>query len=114
MTIRVHGITNCDSVKKARKWLEIAGKDYEFVDFRKAAPSESEISKWVNSAGIAKVLNKRGTTWRNLSDAQKAVTDETELVKLMAEQPTLIKRPVIETDKGLIVGYSADEMEAQC
>jgi Spx/MgsR family transcriptional regulator len=68
------------------------------------------IQSWVDQAGIEVVLNKRGTTWRKLDDAQKAETDSNKLIALMAEQPSLIKRPVIETGKGLLVGFDADQI----
>lgn len=114
MNIRVFGITNCDSVKKARKWLDQAGKSYEFIDFRKSEPTEEQIAYWVSRLSIDKVLNKRGTTWRKLSDAEKSQTDTTKLIKLMVQQPTLIKRPIIETDSELLIGFDEAQLKAQC
>lgn len=114
MSIQLYGIPNCDSVKKARKWLEAADKAYVFVDFKKVPPSTDLIRKWVEQAGIEVVLNKRGTTWRKLSDEQKAITDTALLIQLMADQPSLIKRPIIETNSELLVGFKAEQMEAHC
>lgn len=114
MNIRVFGITNCDSVKKARKCLDQAGKPYEFIDFRKSAPTEELIASWVSRLSIDKVLNKRGTTWRKLSDVEKSQTDTTKLIKLMVQQPTLIKRPIIETDSELLIGFDEAQLKAQC
>jgi arsenate reductase len=108
--MKVYGIPNCGSVKKARLLLEEQGAGYEFIDFKKAPPSTEMIQSWVDQAGIEVVLNKRGTTWRKLDDAQKAETDSNKLIALMAEQPSLIKRPVIETGKGLLVGFDADRI----
>lgn len=114
MNIRVFGITNCDSVKKARKWLDQAGKPYEFIDFRKSEPTQEQIAGWVSTLSIDRVLNKRGTTWRKLSDAEKLQTDTTELINLMVQQPSLIKRPIIETGSELLVGFDEAQLKAQC
>lgn len=108
--MKVFGIPNCDSVKKARVLLDSLGVSYEFVDFKKTPPTIELISGWVAQAGIEVVLNKRGTTWRKLDDVQKSETDSARLIALMSEQPSLIKRPVIETGKGLIVGFNADQI----
>ena len=108
--MRVFGIPNCGSVKKARVLLEERGIDYEFVDFKKSPPSTALIESWVEQAGIETVLNKRGTTWRKLDEAQKAQTETAQLIALMAEQPSLIKRPVIEASAALIIGFDADQI----
>lgn len=108
--MKVYGIPNCGSVKKARVLLEEQSAGYEFIDFKKSPPSTELIQSWVDKAGIEVVLNKRGTTWRKLDDAQKTETDGAKLVTLMSEQPSLIKRPIIETGKDLLVGFDADKI----
>lgn len=110
--MKLYGIKNCDTVKKARKWLDVQGADYEFVDFRVDGVSADQIANWVNAAGIDIVLNKRGTTWRKLSDDQKAETNEGKLIALMAAEPTLIKRPIIEAGSTVHVGFKNDVQEA--
>ncbi len=110
--MKVYGIPNCDTVKKARTWMTSEGFAFDFVDFKKVPPSPSLIKTWVDAAGIDKVLNKRGTTWRKLDDATKAITDETQLIQLMSEQPSLIKRPIIEDSDRIEVGFTADVQAA--
>lgn len=106
--MKLYGIKNCDTVKKARKWLETQDAAYTFVDFRADGVTADQIAHWVDRAGLDLVLNKRGTTWRKLSDDEKAETDPATLIALMAAQPTLIKRPVIEADGQILVGFKAD------
>lgn len=108
--MKVYGIPNCGSVKKARVLLEEQGKSYEFIDFKKQPPSTQLINTWVSEAGLERVLNKRGTTWRKLDDVQKAQTQQSDLIELMAQQPSLIKRPIIETGTTLLVGFDAEKI----
>lgn len=110
--MNLYGIKNCDTVRKARKWLEARGTDYRFVDLRADGVSEAQIKGWVDQAGLDLVLNKRGTTWRKLDDAQKAETNTAKLIKLMAAEPTLIKRPIIEADEQVLVGFTKDVEQA--
>lgn len=102
----LYGIHNCDSVKKARKWLDAQDIDYQFVDFRKDGADKQKITRWVAEAGAEKVLNKRGTSWRKLSPEQQQIDSDLALVELLSEQPTLIKRPVLEAGNKLLVGFS--------
>ena len=106
--ITVYGIKNCDTVKKACKWLEKNNLDYQFHDFRKDGLTQSKIKQWFNSVDWEILLNRRGTTWHKLSDADKDSVNKTRAVKLMAEQPTLIKRPVIEYKKQVLVGFTEE------
>ncbi len=110
--ITVYGIKNCDTCRKALKWLKAGGIDHQFHDFRKEGLDPSSLSTWVSEVGWEKLLNRRGTTWRNLSDAEKDGVDETKAEALMVENPTLIKRPVFEAENKIIVGFSAAEQEA--
>lgn len=93
---RLYGIPNCDSVKKARAALSLAGVAYAFVDFKKSPPSVAMLCEWLEQMDWQTLLNRKGTTWRMLSaDAQNAVVDAASAVELMAAQPSCIKRPVV-------------------
>jgi len=106
----LYGISNCDTVRKARKWLEARGVEFQFHDFRKQGLSPEQLARWCDAAGLERVLNKRGTTWRQLPEAVKATTDSAALQALMVEQPTLIKRPVLELDDGrVVIGFKDTE-----
>jgi len=110
---RLYGISNCDTVRKARKWLEARGVAFEFHDFRKQGLSADRVALWCDAAGLDKVLNRRGTTWRQLPEEVKATTDSTTLQALMVEQPTLIKRPVLELDDGRVeIGFKDTDYAA--
>lgn len=108
MTITLNGIPNCDTVKKARKWLEAQGLDHTFRDFKKDWPSQDEIMRWGQAAGWDVLLNKRGTTFRNLDEADKAAITRDKAIALMVQHPSLIKRPVLEHEGGLLVGFKED------
>ena len=113
MTIRVHGIPNCDTVKRARAWLAEQGVPYEFVDFKKAGASEADLGRWAAAVGWQQLLNRQGTTWRKLEPARQAeVVDEASARRLMQAQTSVIKRPVVEWGDGsLTVGFSPAEWE---
>ncbi len=108
--LRLHGIANCDTVKKARAWLDARRVDYAWVDFRKTPPARADVARWAKSVGWETLLNRRGTTWRSLDEATKArVVDEASAIALMAHHPTLIKRPVAERPHEVVVGFSDDD-----
>lgn len=107
MTIDFYGIPNCDTVKKARNWLEGQGLDYTFHDYKKEGADPAKLAVWIGEMGIDIVLNRRGTTFRKLTDEQKADIDAAKAVALMVEQPGMIKRPVVEYPGGLLVGFDA-------
>ncbi|GAB5349030.1 arsenate reductase [Alteriqipengyuania sp. 357] len=109
MTITINGIPNCDTVKKARKWLDAQGLAYAFRDFKKDAPDAGEIGGWADSAGWEILLNKRGTTFRKLDEADKADLTRDKAIALMVQHPSLIKRPVCEHEGGLLVGFKEPE-----
>ncbi len=113
MTITLHGIPNCDTVKKARSWLDGRGVAYDFRDYKKAPPSEAELAGWSKAVGWEALLNKAGTTFRKLPDADKAGIDEAKAVALMAANPSLIKRPVVTGAGDLLVGFKPDQWEAR-
>lgn len=114
----LYGIKNCDSVKKARKWLESQDIDYHFHDFRSEGLTAANIKHWLKTVSAERLLNKRSTTWKQLPDQIRADLDGEKIAtsllsKTLLEYPTLIKRPVIETDKEIVeVGFSADSYTA--
>ena len=109
MTVLLYGIPNCDTVKKARTWLESNGVDYTFHDFKKQGVDEKLLRAWLGHVPLATLLNKKGTTYRALSDADKARADsEAGAIALMQTSPSLIKRPVLDRDGQVSVGFSAD------
>jgi len=105
---KLYGIPNCDSVRKARQWLDSRGIAYVFHDFRKDGLDARLLDAWVNQAGWETLLNRKGTTWRQLPTEQREGIDAKRAATLMLAQPTLIKRPVLETGKHLEVGFDAD------
>ena len=107
--LTLYGIKNCDTVKKARRWLEDHGVAYQFHDFRQDGLDKKQLSGWVEQLGWEAVVNKRSTTWRNLSDKDKEITTNAQAVKLLSANPTLIKRPVLEKNKILLVGFKEAE-----
>ena len=109
--IDLYGIHNCDTVKKARAWLDGRGIGYTFHDYKKEGANAALVASWVAAKGIDTVLNRRGTTFRKLTDTERAQADS-EPVALMVTQPSLIKRPVVTHPGGLLVGFDAAEWEA--
>lgn len=106
--ITVYGIPNCDTIKKARQWLKKNGIDYEFHNYKKAGVPEDKLKLWVKTIGWEILLNRRGTTWRKLDDTTKENIDQASAIKVMIENPSSIKRPVLEIDDSLLVGFSED------
>jgi len=108
--MRVHGIVNCDTVRRARAWLGERGVDYAWVDFRKQPPTVEQLRRWARSVGWDALVNRRGTTWRSLDDAHRAaVRDEASAIALMHERPTLIRRPVVEMGADIVVGFDEND-----
>jgi len=112
VSIDFYGIPNCDTVKKARVWLEAKGIAYDFHDYKKAGADPAKLKAWVSAKGWEAILNRAGTTFRKLPDEAKQDLDEAKAVALMLEQPSMIKRPVIEYDGGLLVGFKEPEWAA--
>lgn len=110
--IHLYGIPNCDTVKKARKWLDAKGVDYAFHDYKKEGADPAKLAKWIDAHGVDVVLNRRGTTFRKLSDAEKADIDAAKAVTLLEQSPSMIKRPVVEYAGGILVGFKEGEWEA--
>ena len=103
--VTLYGIKNCDTVKKARRWLEQAGIDYQFHDFRSDGLETHQVQNWVDALGWENILNKRSTTWRKLPEETKNSLGENNLVSLLLEQPTLIKRPVLDKQGQIHLGF---------
>jgi len=112
--MKIYGIKNCNTVKKALDWLNKEGISYEFQDFKKLGVSEPTLKAWEKEVSWETLVNRKGTTWRSLSDAEKAaVTDEASANRLMQAKTSVIKRPIIESPKGLIVGFDEGEYQAK-
>lgn len=108
MTITFFGIPNCDTVKKARKYLDGRGIDYQFHDYKKSGIEIATLDRWVKQVGWEKLLNKAGTTFKKLSDADKADIDQAKAIELMHANPSMIKRPVVESGENLLVGFKPE------
>ena len=107
----LYGIKNCDSIKKARNYLEAHDITYTFHDFRSDGVNQIQLRAWVNELGWEKLLNKRSTTWRNLPDETKQNIDEILALAVMEDQPTIIKRPVLEMANQVMVGFSEKQYD---
>ena len=101
----IFGIKNCDTMKKAFAWLDDHGVRYDFHDYKKTGIDLARLKTWAKQVGWETLLNTRGTTWRKLSPAQQANLDEAKALRLMSEHTSLIKRPVVENDGTLVVGF---------
>ena len=112
MTITLYGIPNCDTVKKARGWLDARGLAYSFHDYKKAGADAAKLDAWCKAKGWDTILNRTGTTFKKLPDEAKAGLDQNKAIALMLDQPSMIKRPVVEHDGGLLVGFKLPEWEA--
>ena len=112
MSIEVYGIPNCDTVKKARAWLDARGIAFTFHDYKKEGADPAKLAAWVAAAGWEKVLNRAGTTFRKLPESEREGLDETRAAALMAANPSCIKRPIVEHPGGLLVGFKLDEWTA--
>ena len=105
----LYGIKNCDTVKKAKTWLENQGINYQFHDFRKDGLSADLLEKWEAILGWDVLLNRRGTSWRKLDESQREGMDRSKALALMLAQPSLIKRPVLETREKTLIGFCPEE-----
>ncbi len=103
----LYGISSCDSVKKSQTWLQQHQIDYQFYDYRKLGLSPELLTEFEAELGWEALLNKRSTTWRQLSDDKKQNLDKDRAMALMLENPTLIKRPLLRTHKQLVIGFTA-------
>ncbi len=106
--ITIFGIRNCDTMKKAFAWLDEHGVAYEFRDYRRAGVAEAHLPDWNRRAGWQLLLNTRGLTWRRLAETDRAEVDETKALQLMAQYPSLVRRPVLDAGDRLLVGFSPE------
>jgi arsenate reductase len=110
--IKVYGLKNCDTCRKAVKELAAANIDHQFADFRKDGLQAESLKNWVLAVGWETLLNTRGTTWRGLNDADKTGVDQAKATALMLEHPALIKRPVFEVGNDVVIGYKDEQKKA--
>jgi Spx/MgsR family transcriptional regulator len=107
----LYGIKNCDSVKKARLWLDEHQIDYQFHDYRVEGLSPEQLGVFIDKAGWEQLLNKRSSSWRTLTDQQKTDLNVSKAASLMLENLTLIKRPVLDNGEQLLVGFNSDNYQ---
>jgi len=112
MTVTLYGIPNCDTVKKARKWLEAQGIAHDFHDYKKQGVPARRLSQWISDKGWEVLLNRRGTTFHKLDEAEKSDIDAARAEALMIAHPSMIKRPVAEHAGGILVGFNEADWAA--
>lgn len=109
----LYGIPNCDTVKKARLWLQAAQITYTFHDFKKESPTAEILQRWLNQHSWEALINKRGTTWRKLPvTEQNLIVDQDQAIAVMIQYPSLIKRPILETDTDIYIGFDLTTYKA--
>ncbi len=108
----LYGIKNCDTVKKAQKYLTDKGVEFNFHDFRVEGIDEAMVNTFIQELGLDKVINKRSTTWKQLSQEQRGALDEQNAVSLCVENPTLIKRPVLKQNNTYHIGFKASDYDS--
>lgn len=111
MTLTMFGISNCDTIKKARTWLEDNGVAYDFHDYKTAGIDRARLSAWADELGWDKVLNRAGTTFRKLPEAERENLDRDKAVALMLAQPSMIKRPVLDLGNRRLLGFKPADYE---
>ena len=109
MELTIFGIKNCDTMKKALKWLDDNGIVYHFHDYKKEGVPEQRLRQWLEALGWETVINKRGTTWRKLDDAVKESMNTEKAITVATENPSIIKRPILQNDHFILAGFKADE-----
>jgi arsenate reductase len=110
-SVTIYGIKNCDTMKKARAWLDAKGVATNFHDYKTAGIDRVRLEAWAGEVGWELLLNRAGTTFKKLPDAAKDGIDRDKAIALMLDQASMIKRPVLDTGKGLIVGFKPDVYE---
>jgi len=111
MSVTIYGIKNCDTMKKARGWLDAKGVAYVFHDYKSEGIDRKRLETWAKSVGWEALLNRAGTTFRKLPDAEKADIDEGRALALMLDQPSMIKRPVLDLGGRILVGFKPEIYE---
>ena len=111
--LTLYGIPNCNTMKKARTWLDEHQLEYRFHDYKKAGIDQATLENWIEQLGWESLVNRRGTTWRKLPEEQRQSIDQHLAQELMHENPSLITRPVLDTGTQLLVGFDAEQWEQQ-
>lgn len=109
--IKIYGIKNCDTIKKTLKWFEAHALEYQFIDYKKEAPSQALAEIFLTQFPWDVVINKRGTTWRKLDEQTKSTMDSVKAIPLIQAQPSIIKRPIIEHNGQFYIGYDESQFE---
>ena len=112
MPVTMYGIKNCDTIKKARAWLDSHGVEYDFHDYKAAGIDHERLERWCKELGWEVLLNRAGTTFRKLPDKDKKVADARRAISLMMAQPSIIKRPVLDVGGRVVVGFKPEVYEA--
>ncbi|GIZ11333.1 ArsC family reductase [Pseudomonas sp. NCCP-436] len=112
MTFVLYGIKACDTMKKARTWLDEHQVNYRFHDYKSAGIDRASLERWCNEHGWQTVLNRAGTTFRKLDETQKADLDQNKAIELMLAQPSMIKRPVLDLGNKTLIGFKSDAYQA--
>jgi arsenate reductase (glutaredoxin) len=113
MSITIYGIKNCDTMKKARAWLDSHGLAYDFHDYKTAGIGKEKLKQWSDQLGWEALLNRAGTTFRKLPDSDKEGLNERKALALMLAQPSMIKRPVLDLGGKLLVGFKPDSYASE-
>jgi len=111
MSITLYGLKNCDSCRKALKYIQSKGADVRLTDVREQAPTTTQLKDWCKHFGRDALVNKRSTTWRGLNDQQKDMGSDAQAVKLMVQSPTLMKRPVIVSGQHVLLGFNTGDVD---
>ena len=111
MPVTIYGIKNCETMKKARAWLDDAGLAYDFHDYKSAGIDRDRLARWSKKVGWERLLNRAGMTFRKLPDADKVDLDENKAIALMLAKPSMIKRPVLDVGGKILVGFKPDDYE---
>lgn len=112
MPVTIYGIKNCDTMKKARAWLDAEGIAYDFHDYKAAGIGKEQLKRWSKAVGWERLVNRAGMTFRKLPDSDKGDLNQTKAIALMAAHPSLIKRPVLDVDGTFLVGFKPEVYEA--
>ena len=107
-SVTIYGIKNCDTMKKAFVWLDAHGIAYDFHDYKKLGASEAQVTRWSDAAGWERVLNRAGTTFRKLPEADQQDLTRDKAIALMVANPSMIKRPVVETGGAIEIGFKPE------
>ncbi|MCK5893678.1 MAG: ArsC family reductase [Endozoicomonadaceae bacterium] len=109
--ITMYGISQCDTIKKARRWLDENSINYHFHDYRKESLTQEQLSQWSETLGWEALLNRRGTTWRKLPETIKSTIDQASAISLMLDNPVIIKRPLLIVNQQMTLGFQPDQWQ---